>query len=74
MASPETKQKLTAVFVTDVVGYSRLMGDDHHATVKTLTAYRKVFTSKIKKQRGRVVDAKGDARLACHPSADAMLP
>ena len=60
----EAKKKLTAVFVTDVVGYSRLMGADEEATLETLTAYRKVFTSKIKNHRGRVVDAKGDAILA----------
>ncbi|MCZ6627341.1 MAG: hypothetical protein O7E56_03830, partial [SAR324 cluster bacterium] len=53
-----------AILCADVVGYSRLMGDDEEATIETLTAYRKVFTSKIKKHRGRVVDAKGDAILA----------
>ncbi len=59
-----THRKLTAILCADVVGYSRLMGDDEEATLHTLTAYRKVFTSKIKKHRGRVVDAKGDALLA----------
>ena len=42
----------------------RKLGDDEEATVATLGAYRKVFTSKIKTHRGRVVDAKGDAILA----------
>ena len=59
-----TQRKLTAILCADVAGYSRLMGDDEEATIETLTAYRKVFTSKIKKHRGRVVDAKGDAILA----------
>jgi TolB-like protein/class 3 adenylate cyclase len=62
--SAEAKQKLTAVFVTDVVGYSRLMGDDHHATVKTLAAYRAVFSSHIEKSQGRIVNAPGDSILA----------
>jgi TolB-like protein/class 3 adenylate cyclase len=62
--SAEAKQKLTAVFVTDVVGYSRLMGDDHHATVKTLAEYRAVFSSHIEKLRGRIVNAPGDSILA----------
>ena len=48
-----TQRKLTAIFSADVVGYSRLMGDDEEATVATLGAYRKVFTSEIKKQNGR---------------------
>jgi len=69
MATKGTRQqkatrKLTAILCADVVGYSRLMGTDEEATVATLGAYRKVFTSEIKKHRGRVVDAKGDAILA----------
>ncbi len=64
MAAPKTQRKLTAILRADVVGYSRPMGADEEATIETLTAYRKVFTSKIKKHRGRVVDAKGDAILA----------
>ena len=59
-----TQRKLTAILSADVAGYSRLMGDDEEATIETLTTYRKVFTSEIKKHRGRVVDAKGDAILA----------
>ncbi|MBW7998542.1 MAG: adenylate/guanylate cyclase domain-containing protein, partial [Candidatus Glassbacteria bacterium] len=59
-----TQRKLAAILCADVVGYSRLMGADEEATIETLTAYRKVFTSKIRKYRGRVVDAKGDALLA----------
>ena len=63
-AKKSTQRKLTAILCADVVGYSRLMGADEEATVATLTAYRKVFTSKIKRHSGRVVDAKGDALLA----------
>ena len=69
MASPTMQRKLTAILSADVVGYSRLMGDDDEATVATLGAYRKVFVSKIKKHRGRVVDAKDDAVLAKFPCA-----
>ncbi len=64
MASSDVQRKLTAILSADVAGYSRLMGADEEATIETLTAYRKVFTSEIKKHRGRVVDAKGDAILA----------
>ena len=32
------KRRLTAILSADVVGYSRLMGDDEEATVRTLTA------------------------------------
>ncbi len=37
-----TQRKLTAILCADVVGYSRLMGDDEEATIETLTAYRKI--------------------------------
>jgi len=36
-------RKLAAIFSTDVAGYSRLMGDDEEATIRTLTAYREVI-------------------------------
>jgi adenylate cyclase len=64
MASSDARQKLTAVFVTDVVGYSRLMGEDHYATLATLTEYREVFADHIAKLRGRIVNAPGDSILA----------
>ena len=35
------ERKLAAIFNADVAGYSRLMGEDEEATVRTLTAYRK---------------------------------
>ena len=60
MASTDVQCKFTAILITDVVGYSRLMGDDEEAPVATLGAYRKVFTSEIEKHRGQVVDAKVD--------------
>jgi adenylate cyclase len=64
MAPEEFKRKLTAVFSADVVGYSRLMGDDEAATVKTLEAYKQVMFVLIKQHRGRVVDSPGDNVLA----------
>ena len=36
------KRKLTAILSADAVGYSRLMGEDEAATVRTLTAYHLV--------------------------------
>ena len=41
------ERKLAAIFSTDVAGYSRLMGDDEEATIRTLTAYRAVISSLI---------------------------
>jgi adenylate cyclase len=58
------ERKLAAIFSTDVAGYSRLMGDDEEATIRTLTAYREVISSLIRHHRGRVVDSPGDNLLA----------
>jgi adenylate cyclase len=58
------KRKLTAILSADVVGYSRLMGEDEAATVKTLDIYKGVISSLIKQHRGRVVDSPGDNLLA----------
>ena len=57
-------RKLAAIFSTDVVGYSRLMGDNEEATIRTLTAYRALISSLIQQHRGRVVDSPGDNLLA----------
>src|SRR5262245_41201402 len=58
------ERKLAAIFSTDVVGYSRLMGDDEAATIRTLTTYREVMTTLIQQHRGLVVDSPGDNLLA----------
>ncbi|MBP1700480.1 MAG: adenylyl cyclase class-3/4/guanylyl cyclase [Deltaproteobacteria bacterium] len=64
MSTQDFKRKLTAVFSADVAGYSRLMGEDEAATVKTLEAYKQVMSSLIKQHRGRVIDSPGDNLLA----------
>ena len=58
------KRKLTAILSADVEGYSRLMGDDEEATVRTLTSYREVLTTLIQQHNGKVLDSPGDNLLA----------
>jgi len=58
------KRKLAAIFSADVAGYSRLMGEDEEATVRTITAYREVLASLIRQHNGQVIDAPGDNLLA----------
>jgi len=38
------ERKLTAILSADVEGYSRLMGEDEEATIRTLTSHRQVMT------------------------------
>jgi adenylate cyclase len=64
MSDEGFKRKLTAILSADVAGYSRLMGDDEEATVRTLTTYREVLTSLIQQHNGRVIDSPGDNLLA----------
>ena len=58
------KRKLTAILSADAVGYSRLMGDDEEATIRTLTEYRNAIKAVVNKHKGRVVDSPGDNVLA----------
>src|SRR5262249_2176712 len=63
------ERKLTAILSADVKGYSRLMGDDEEATIRTLTAYREVTDSLIQHHHGRIVGTAGDSVLAEFASA-----
>ena len=64
MAEKGFKRKLTVILSTDVVEYSRLMGEDEEATVRTITAYREVLTTLIQQHNGKVLDSPGDNLLA----------
>ncbi|RPI72491.1 MAG: NACHT domain-containing protein, partial [Geobacteraceae bacterium] len=69
MAQDQFKRKLTAILSADVVGYSRLMGDNEDTTIRTLTNYREVMGNLIQLHRGHVVDSTGDNLLAEFASA-----
>jgi len=64
MSVEKYKRRLTAIFSADVVGYSRLMGEDEAATVDTITKYREIMDDLIEQHRGRMVDSPGDNILA----------
>ena len=64
MTAKELKRKLAAILSADVKGYSRLMGEDEEATLRTLNAYKEVMGSLIQQHRGRVVGTAGDSVLA----------
>jgi class 3 adenylate cyclase len=58
------ERKLAAIFSADVKGYSRLMGDNEEATLRTLTSHRQVMDPLIAQYRGRIVGTAGDSVLA----------
>jgi class 3 adenylate cyclase len=57
-------RKLAAILCADVYGYSRLMGEDEEATLRTLTSHRKLIDSAIDQHHGRFVNSAGDSVLA----------
>ena len=65
----EGNRRLAAILAADVAGYSRLMGDDEAATVRSLTEYRQVFAEHSARHGGRIVDTAGDSVLAVFDSA-----
>jgi formylglycine-generating enzyme required for sulfatase activity/class 3 adenylate cyclase len=69
MADEGFKRKLAAILSADVAGYSRLMGDNEEATIRTLTDCRVAMATLIQQYRGRVVDTTGDNLLAEFASA-----
>jgi adenylate cyclase len=58
------ERKLAAILCADVYGYSRLMGDNEEATLRTLTSHRKLIDSQISQHHGRFVNSAGDSVLA----------
>jgi adenylate cyclase len=58
------ERKLAAILCADVYGYSRLMGDDEEATLRTLTSHRRLIDSSIERHHGRFVNSAGDSVLA----------
>ena len=58
------ERKLTAILCADVHGYSRLMGEDEEATLRSLSSHRTVIDGLIEQHRGRFVNSAGDSVLA----------
>jgi adenylate cyclase len=58
------ERKLAAVLCADVAGYSRLMGEDEEATLRSLSAQRKIIDRLIGDYHGRFVNSAGDSLQA----------
>src|SRR6266851_2006495 len=58
------ERKLTAILCADAFGYSRLMGENEEATLRTLSSHRKLIDSLIDQHHGRFVNSAGDSVLA----------
>ncbi|TQV86073.1 tetratricopeptide repeat protein [Exilibacterium tricleocarpae] len=57
------RRQLTLMF-TDIVGYSRLMGQNEAQTIGLLGEYRRILLAQIERQQGIVIEYVGDAVFA----------
>ena len=64
MNEQQIKRKLSAILSADVVGYSRLMGEDEEGTMRRLAELSSITNSVIDLHDGRVFNTAGDAVLA----------
>ncbi|MFT5489327.1 MAG: adenylate cyclase [Alphaproteobacteria bacterium] len=64
MAEERTQRRLAAIMAADVVGYSRLMGEDETGTLTALKQHRAALIDPtIAEHRGRIVKLMGDGML-----------
>jgi adenylate cyclase len=65
MSATRVVRRLSALLVTDVVGYSELMRDDETATYRRVQAdVNELFSPKIREYNGRIVKTTGDGLIA----------
>ena len=66
-------RKLAAIMAVDVVGYSRLMGEDEAGTAKAVRDHRQAAAPIVADFGGRVVKTMGDGLLLEFPSVVAAV-
>jgi len=68
MTPDPSERKLAAILHADVVGYSRLMGEDEVATLRLLKEHIQAIVELVEAHHGAVANIAGDAVLAVYPS------
>ncbi|HVP98924.1 MAG TPA: hypothetical protein VMS87_06690, partial [Roseiarcus sp.] len=66
-------RKLAAILAADVIGYSRLMGEDEAGTARIVRERREEATPIVRSFGGRVVKTMGDGVLMEFPSVVAAV-
>src|SRR5271169_356980 len=66
-------RRLAAILAADVVGYSRLMGEDEAGTARAVSEHRDAARPMIAGLGGRIVKTTGDGFLAEFPSVVAAV-
>ena len=62
-------RKIAVIFVTDVVGFSKLMEKNEDQTLKSFRSCREILDNLFKEHGGRIFNTAGDSVLAEFPSA-----
>lgn len=62
------ERKLAAIFFSDIVGFTALMGDDEAATLRIIDANDGIHRQALAKHRGRLLKKLGDGMLASFDS------
>jgi TolB-like protein/class 3 adenylate cyclase/Tfp pilus assembly protein PilF len=66
-------RRLAAILAADVVGYSRLMGEDEAGTARAVREHREAATPIVRSHGGRIVKTMGDGVLLEFPSVVAAV-
>ncbi len=69
LAEEGNRRHLAAILAADVEGYSRLMGADEMATVRSLRSHRQITDKLIAEHGGRIANTAGDSIIAEFASA-----
>jgi adenylate cyclase len=70
VAEERVQRRLAAILAADVVGYSRMMGEDEEGTLARLNTLRsELLHPKVSEYGGRIVKTTGDGTLIEFPSA-----
>ncbi len=69
MVDREVQRRLAAILAADVEGYSRLIGADEVATIRTMRGHREVTDRLIGHYGGRIANTAGDSIIAVFDSA-----
>jgi TolB-like protein/class 3 adenylate cyclase len=73
LASNPAERKLAAILAADVVGYSRLMGEDEAGTARAVREHREAAAPIVASHGGRLFKTMGDGMLLEFPSVVAAV-
>ena len=68
MSSPRIERKLAAIMFTDIVGFTKIMGDDEITALSILENQQSLINPKVKEHKGTIIKKMGDGLLIEFPS------